>query len=923
MSSSHNQQVATLPRRPGVGSSGNRARIRSNFFPITGFPNQVYQYDVEITPTAPRRINQQIFQLAKDISSQFFSKSGRTYYTAYDGSKIAYSPEPLPLREGQVGEVIVELPKEEGRGSDSPRSTRTRQQQQSMEIKDIKEELPKPKEEDEKKDIKRITLGSSRPGRDDLPPSSSGSSRDRRFILRMKFAANVDLRRVGKLVDGQLPPNAPIPHDGLNALNVIVRHYPSIKENTIPVGAGFYMRDLFIRSQNELHIGGGAEAWNGLKVSARPGVDGMYLLADVGTTAFRKSGPLLEVIADILNKRDSRELRLKLTDHEIRKIEKELKNFRVLTTHTRDFKRKYRISGITSKPADRIEFEWEHEGRRKVVSVAEYFERCYSVRLQYPHLPCVQANSKSMFIPFECLAMAPNQRIVRKLNEQQTGMMIRVAQKKPQERLNRTVNGVTEMVGQAQSGRRTNEYLTAFGVQVADKPTDINTRILAPPTIFYHESSRENQLRPRDGTWNLRDKKVAASSEHITHQPLRFWSVLVLNIKLEMIKRIVENFVVELVRTCRNTGMEIANSYPVVRDNNGGSVEEAMRRAYEEAKRDRGTPQMILVVLPDTGQTLYAEVKRISDTVLGIPTQCVQRAKIMKPNVQYCANVCLKMNAKLGGYNSFLGSIRGAPQLPFLTEKPTIVIGIDVTHPAAFDTSRPTIAAMVGSLDHFCANFASVTRIQRAPPGLQRQDHIKEIVSMTKELLKKPERVLVYRDGVSDGQFETVLHHEVAGMREACNQMEAGYRPTITYVVVQKRHHARFYPTSQAEGDKSGNVRPGTVVDTSVVHPVYFDFYLNSHAGLQGTSRPAHYWVLHDENHFTADSLQELTYRLCYLYARCTRSVSICPPVYYADLVCSRARFHFKDLDWSETESRHSDHSAEQIAKMIDAQFMR
>ncbi len=56
------------------------------------------------------------------------------------------------------------------------------------------------------------------------------------------------------------------------------------------------------------------------------------------------------------------------------------------------------------------------------------------------------------------------------------------------------------------------------------------------------------------------------------------------------------------------------------------------------------------------------------------------------------------------------------------------------------------------------------------------------------------------------------------------------------------------------------------------MHPYEFDFYLNSHPGLQGTSRPAHYHVLFDEHKFSPDVLQTVTYRLCYLY--CRRSVS-------------------------------------------------
>ena len=131
------------------------------------------------------------------------------------------------------------------------------------------------------------------------------------------------------------------------------------------------------------------------------------------------------------------------------------------------------------------------------------------------------------------------------------------------------------------------------------------------------------------------------------------------------------------------------------------------------------------------------------------------------------------------------------------------------------------------------------------------------------------------------------------------------------------------------EADRSGNCPAGTVVDRDVAHPTEFDFYLQSHGGLLGTSRPAHYNVLLDENNFTyvesmlsvwmllipqrrPDGLQQLSFALCHVYARSTRSVSIPAPVYCsfslivsvhchnihfliadADIVCSRAKNHF------------------------------
>jgi eukaryotic translation initiation factor 2C len=35
---------------------------------------------------------------------------------------------------------------------------------------------------------------------------------------------------------------------------------------------------------------------------------------------------------------------------------------------------------------------------------------------------------------------------------------------------------------------------------------------------------------------------------------------------------------------------------------------------------------------------------------------------------------------------------------------------------------------------------------------------------------------------------------------------------------------------------------------------------------------------------------------MCYLYGRATKAVSICPPAYYADLVCTRGRIHQNEL---------------------------
>jgi len=44
---------------------------------------------------------------------------------------------------------------------------------------------------------------------------------------------------------------------------------------------------------------------------------------------------------------------------------------------------------------------------------------------------------------------------------------------------------------------------------------------------------------------------------------------------------------------------------------------------------------------------------------------------------------------------------------------------------------------------------------------------------------------------------------------------------------------------------------------------------------------------------FRPDAIQKLAFELCHVYARATRSVSIPAPVYYADIVCARAKIHY------------------------------
>ena len=150
-----------------------------------------------------------------------------------------------------------------------------------------------------------------------------------------------------------------------------------------------------------------------------------------------------------------------------------------------------------------------------------------------------------------------------------------------------------------------------------------------------------------------------------------------------------------------------------------------------------------------------------------------------------------------------------------------------------------------------------------------------------------PERILIFRDGISEGQYAAVLHYEHHAVISACNRIQSGYRPLLLICVCAKSHNTRFFGSNARDVTPSGNLPSGLVVDSTVTHPYAFDFFLQSHAGRLGTARPTHYVCLLDELAITPDELQQLVHSLCYSFARCTRSVSLVPVCYMAGKACS------------------------------------
>jgi hypothetical protein len=333
------------------------------------------------------------------------------------------------------------------------------------------------------------------------------------------------------------------------------------------------------------------------------------------------------------------------------------------------------------------------------------------------------------------------------------------------------------------------------------------------------------------------------------------------------------------------------------------------QKIQELAKR---RPSIILIIIPEHNNShIYNTIKQTCDIQEGVLCQCVVDSKFAKQQMQYFVNVGLKINLKLGGNN------QGIPMSNFGSISPdkTMFVGLDVTHPSPGSTATaPSVVGIVSSIDSALGQWPAAIRVQEAR---------KEMISDLSELFKGrldlwrtrnkslPTNVVIYRDGVSEGQYQKVLDEELPAIRQAISEVYAptdvkNGSPKLAIIIVGKRHHTRFYPTKNEDADeKTGNLKNGLVVDRGVTNYGNWDFFLQAHTPLHGTAKPAHYYVVYDDlfrklapnkgSTSAADALEKITHGLCYLFGRATTAVSVCPPAYYADLVCERARCYLAD----------------------------
>lgn len=666
------------------------------------------------------------------------------------------------------------------------------------------------------------------------------------------------------------------------------------------------------RAGEALDLGGGVEMWTGFYSSVHLSVSRPILNLDVSHSAFYKARCWMPAfMVDVLNEKlgGAHVYQLKnicgetvLSRAEWRALSEAVKGLRVRVEHRGGAARVYRINCLEG-PASELSFTLDgaEGGGQETMTVAEYFGSRYGP-LAFPGLPCLHVGhpQRHIYFPMEVCTLDFPKKLNKKLSEKQTSSVIRAAAVDAVKRAEKIMG----LVGEA--GLARDPFLDSFGLAVQPGMMEMEARVLPAPLIQLGGGAT---VGPREGVWGTDGQTLL--------RPALCQSYALLALVPQREQAVLQKFCDALWRKSQQLGMGLPHWPDLVKL---ARSREELGQLFQEILAEYGRSgrrcQLVLIVMPAKSQETYMVAKEASDLTTGIMSQCLLMKTVAKPSPATCANILLKLNAKLGGIN-WRAVMPGPPGeglgMGLGSGEPWLVCGVDVTHPSLLEErdGMPSVAAIVSNLDLLPTAFGANVKVQSRSREsvVYLLDAVRErLVHFYKATQQKPSRILVFRDGVSEGQFSEVLREEMQGIRTACLMLSPDYRPPITYVVVQKRHHARLFPA--AVGDECGrgkNVPPGTVLDTAVTSPHRFDFYLCSHAGIQGTSRPSRYQVLWDESGLSSDQLQRMAYALCHNYARCPRAVSIPAPVYYAHLVAARARAHIKRrLGLRDSQSRLS-----------------
>jgi aubergine-like protein len=407
------------------------------------------------------------------------------------------------------------------------------------------------------------------------------------------------------------------------------------------------------------------------------------------------------------------------------------------------------------------------------------------------------------------------------------------------------------------------QKLTDWGLTLDSDPCQVTARVLNKEVVIF------GQNKSFDIAPNADFSRNATSCEVLEPVNLQNWIL----IYTKNDSKTAESFENILMKVCGPTGIRCA---PPRRNELPNDRTDTYVNKIKDCLKDKNI-QIVVTIFPTLRDDRYSAVKTTLCKDNPCPSQCIN-SKTLRNEAKsrsIIQKILLQMNCKLGGT---LWGIK----IPL---KNTMIVGIDTYHEA--NQKGNAVGGFVASMNSSFTKYNSIPTIQK-----KKEELLNGLIASMERTLRNykqinstlPDRIIIYRDGVGDGQLQHVETYEIPQFKEACERMCPGYSPKITFIVVQKRINHKFFKfiRDKPPAESYVNPPPGSVLDHTVTRRNAYDFFLCSQHVREGTVTPSHFIVLRDDNQFEPDIVQQLTYKLTYLYYNWPGAVRVPAPCQYA-----------------------------------------
>lgn len=526
----------------------------------------------------------------------------------------------------------------------------------------------------------------------------------------------------------------------------------------------------------------------------------------------------------------------------------------------------------TEEPANVLKIDNEEDD--KSMTVEEYYKQI-GVNLEYPNLPCLKSKSTSpSYFPLELCSLLSGQKVPIFRLSQKARTQLALMNKPKAYACKQTISRARDKLEVMNR-----EIHKNFGIELSKEPAITTGFTLQKPVLEFRASIFE----PVQDYW---ESGMFYQAANLADN----WCV-VNTVSID--PHLEDSFFREFSNYTKRFGFVLGRPNFIYKSkeeliNQPKSLESTIETCQLLTNWNL---RFIMFVIDTTSTSLNRLIHLAFDEHPSVTATCLRETSITnRQQHRYIYRTLVhKLNARLGGTNVVYHD-QTLLKLN-LRQDDLLIVGLDVTHP----DNELTGVSIVG-----CAYTYSPDLFKHRSlvwPQTARVEIIGKMGALVDRILQEyfnenhgrlPKHIIIYRDGVSHEEFDRVRTIEISKVQQVLRETARKTRlqqPNLSYIIAQKRHTMRFFEATS--GNTFSNPPSGTLIDRDVV-PQKGEFYLYSNTNPTATARPLHYHVL--LGGLNIETLQKLTYYLCFNFGKCSGTLSMPSSLRYAHNAAYDAR---------------------------------